>query len=254
MRTSEPTNNPEPINIFPQQPSGESSPPAEEQIQEKKPSRWLIIGLEVLTLTALGAAGLFAYRYFHLKQQLSESLPAPSDRLITVPSPVLSPEPTVDPTANWKEFEYPQLKFKIKLPPDWSERGGSVEEPYFYDADKKEKIFVAIGEKSFWEKLDEKTTIDLYTFDLSDPNHRNYFEENLNTADSIETVKLNGKTFKKYYNVALEIAPGSTKNFTFWTLEEASLGAKFMIGDRFAGSNLGEDLVNQILSTFQFTN
>jgi len=48
------------------------------------------------------------------------------------------------------------------------------------------------------------------------------------------------------------MAPGTHKEFTFWTFEEGVLGAKFMIGDRFAGTDLEENLLRQILSTFRF--
>lgn len=163
-----------------------------------------------------------------------------------------TPTPTPDPTADWKTLEYPNLKFKIGLPPRWSARGGIKEQPYWYDADKKIKHIVALGEIGFWEELNEKSTIKITTFDLTDPYHRKYFQENLDTAQSEESIKIGEKEFKKYSNVEVEIGPGAKKWFTFWTLENKQIGAKFMIGDRFAGSDLEEMLLRQILSTFRF--
>lgn len=203
----------------------------------------------MLALLLLGATGYLAYQNSQLKQQIKEK----QDSLSTTsPSPTPSPQPIADPTLNWETYEYLDLKFKIKLPQGWVERGENEEPPYWYDASKNEKITVALGQISFWEEPNEKRTIEITTLDLDNPDHRKNFQENLNTASSVETIKIGEKDFKKYNDVAIPENPDSTRNFTYWTLEEGGLGVKIMIGDRFLGSDLSESLIRQILSTFEF--
>jgi len=210
------------------------------------------LGLMVLVLILLGTTSFLAHQNYQLKQQLKGTQRSLPQKIMISPSPALPSQPTVDPTVNWETHEYSDLKFEVKFPQGWVKRGGYIEPPYWYDPAKEEKIIVALGEISFWEEPNEKRTIDITTFDLNNPNHRSYFQENLDTTSSIETIKIGERSFKKYNDVAIPIAPGSTRNFTYWTLEESGLGAKIMIGDRFAGSDLSEGLIRQILSTFKF--
>jgi len=93
----------------------------------RKVTNWLLIGLVVLLF---GTTGLFAYKYFQLKQQLDKQQAAPSispTGIVTT-----SPSPGIDPTVNWKKVKImdlnvdPETKIgtsvkglEIKYPQDW---------------------------------------------------------------------------------------------------------------------------------------
>ena len=119
MQTNKPVSGQQPVDISPKQSSGDFLTPTEESVREKKSNKWSTIGLVALTLAALGVAGFFAYRYFQLKQQFSETLPIPTSKITTIPSPLLSPQPTIDPTANWKTYTNTTYGFSLKYPHDW---------------------------------------------------------------------------------------------------------------------------------------
>ena len=88
----------------PEQPAGQPSiaaPP-----MPAKPKSWFLILLIIfIILLSLGTAGFFAYQYVQLKNQVIQ----------TKPTPVTSPSPTPDPTANWKTYTN-TAGYSIKYP------------------------------------------------------------------------------------------------------------------------------------------
>ena len=82
----------------------------------KKIIYWLLV---VLVILLFGATGVFAYKYFSLKQQVSNQslrlLLRPTEITNPTVSSILPPSPTTNPVANWKTystnayiFKYPQ--------------------------------------------------------------------------------------------------------------------------------------------------
>ena len=71
----------------------------------------------------------------------------PTQPPVATLAPAFQPETTPFPaeTAGWKTYEYPDLKFEIKLPLGWALRGRTQEQPYW--GDKKSKLSL------LWERL-----------------------------------------------------------------------------------------------------
>ena len=109
---------------IPQQPSA-VSPSVQESAQGKKSNKWLIIGIVIFALVAIGTAGIFAYQNYQLKKQVKKPSPGPE----VIPTKTLQPMPTIptDPTSKWKIYENTKYNFSLKYPgefwihPDQSE-------------------------------------------------------------------------------------------------------------------------------------
>ena len=167
MQESEKISSQQPVNTSPKQPSGDSFSQIEEPIQEKKSNKWLTIGLIVLSLTTLGTAGFFGYRYFQLKQQSSEALPAQISKITTSSSPSPSPQPAINPTANWETYINEKYSFEYKCPKTSIHnvertQGDGVKFPYFQEIcyENQNQIGIAVNKitNSDWfkEEIQEK--------------------------------------------------------------------------------------------------
>lgn len=77
-------------------------------VQAVKQSNFLVILLSFLLLISVLVAGFFAYQ----TQQLVKQLTAYSVQKTQTPTPISSPEPTVDPTASWKTYTGKIFSFK----------------------------------------------------------------------------------------------------------------------------------------------
>ena len=133
MQTNEPTPNPnqqtsssQPTDASLQQQPGGISPPTQESPKIKKSNKWLIIGLGVFALVALGIAGVFTYQNYQLKKQVEKPTLAPeitpTRELQPTPTSATSiplPTPITDPTANWKIYKDEGNKYELKYPQDW---------------------------------------------------------------------------------------------------------------------------------------
>lgn len=74
-----------------------------------KPKKYIILFPTVLLLTVSAILnGILFIQNQQLKGQLLQNIPTPP--------PSITPSPTVDPTADWKEFEIKTLGIKFKLP------------------------------------------------------------------------------------------------------------------------------------------
>jgi len=82
-------------------------------LQEKRPKKWLTIGLVIFALAVLGVAGVFAYQNY-LKEEATSKKGAPVSS--PMPTEVPSPIPTVDPTANWLAYTNEKICYTFKYP------------------------------------------------------------------------------------------------------------------------------------------
>ena len=73
--------------------------------------RWLLIIVSFLTIFSLAASGWLFYQNLQLQKQISQ--------LQTQPSPSPAASPVVNPTANWKTYTNPSLKYLLKYPQSW---------------------------------------------------------------------------------------------------------------------------------------
>ncbi len=79
----------------------------------KKSYRWLIV---TLIIFLLAAASVFAYKYWQVKQQLSQiqSLPTPTPSTVIIS--------TEDDTTAWQTYSNQEIGFSIKYPQGWREQ------------------------------------------------------------------------------------------------------------------------------------
>jgi len=97
---------------------------------------WLLV---VLVILLLGVTGVFAYKYYELKQQVKKQ-PAPSTLPVVTtlsPTPILSPQPTIDPTTSWKSYSNSTHHIFFKYPSEWSltEKPGQTVEGTTYNTE-----------------------------------------------------------------------------------------------------------------------
>jgi hypothetical protein len=92
--------------------------PVTQMPETPKQKPWLVIGLTVLVLILLGTTGFFAYRNYQLKQQITQTQPAPLPELIEQPE-IPSPTPTTDVTINWQSYNNDEYKFSFKYPSNY---------------------------------------------------------------------------------------------------------------------------------------
>lgn len=103
-----------------QSPSQNQSPPSEDQPRQSK--KFIIILAIIIALFFFGVGG------YLLGTNKSQSIPqykqvTVSPTNIVQPSPTNTPTPIEDPTANWKTYINEKLKFSIKYPTSWTEKG-----------------------------------------------------------------------------------------------------------------------------------
>lgn len=74
----------------------------------KRSYTWLIV---IIIIFLLAGSSVLAFKYFQLKQQAAQTRPSPL--------PAATPVPSADPTANWKTYTNPSLKYLLKYPQSW---------------------------------------------------------------------------------------------------------------------------------------
>jgi len=124
MQTNEPLSNPDQQNSSPQPvgtPPTTETPTSQESVTHKKITNWLPIGLVILLLVS---TGVFAYKYYGLSQQFKNqrqsSSVTPTEIITTSPSPVLSPSPEIDSTADWETYTNTKHNYLLKYPPGFT--------------------------------------------------------------------------------------------------------------------------------------
>jgi len=76
----------------------------------KKSFKWLVVALIVFLLAV---TSVFAYKYYQIKQQTTQTQPLPT------PTPLVSPQPTVvAETADWKTYTIEEYGVSFRLPPE----------------------------------------------------------------------------------------------------------------------------------------
>ncbi len=98
-------------------------PPTKAAVSQKSTAHklttiWLLV---ILVVLLLGTTGIFAYKYYEIKQQVDNretiSSATPAKNVTVDPTPVASMAPTVVPDTEWKT--YTNEIFTIKYPADW---------------------------------------------------------------------------------------------------------------------------------------
>lgn len=159
----------------------------QEPVANKTITNWLLVGLVVLLLSS---TGLFAYKYFELKQQVDNqqfsSPTLPDKDLTTSLSPTPPPLPTTEPTANWKSYANEKHDFIIKYPLDFDLSESTLMEDFIVDF--------------FWvkEEVGHKPGISIRVINAVGPawfDVKDYFEKQFfNKIEGSETSGDKGKT------------------------------------------------------------
>lgn len=185
--------------------------------QPAKNNNSLVIILSILLLIAVGLAGLF---YFQI-QRLSKELANYQTR------PFPTPTATPDVTANWKTYTNSEIGFSFKYPQEWTLQGTSI--PRIASFDTKSGIpgefFVAyhknIDSLSKW-LLDNQA------------------------GEIINTINANGNQFS--------VIKGGTLNVSReYAIKVGTNSYLRLVIEPFPNSVISDEVINQILSTFQFT-
>ena len=93
------------------------------QAEQTPKSNFLVILLSILLFLSVSIAGFFAYQTQKLVKELNN---LKSDEKIVSE---VTPEPTADPTANWKTYTNTQYNFLFKYPTYLEDKGG-ISGPY----------------------------------------------------------------------------------------------------------------------------
>ena len=183
MKTNEPISSPEQTNTS----SSSEIQASQEPVVNKKITISLLV---ILVVLLLGTTGVFAYKYFELKQQVDNqqfsSPTLPDKDLITSPSSIPSPLPTTNPTANWKSYANEKYDFIIKHPVDFDLSESTLMEDFIVDF--------------FWvkEEVGHKPGISIRIINAVGPawlDVKDYFEKQFfNKTEGSETSGDKGKT------------------------------------------------------------
>ena len=205
----------------------------------------LIIGIVLFLLIAGSAAGFYV-----LKPQIMKlvSKPIPT----TTPKPAIqTPPPTHDPTANWKTYTNKKLGFLIRYPADSLIDANEIctnKVDYLGLYSKKSKKEIKDNPNLFCVvALPELRVGAVFSNKLQEKSDE-YWK-----VDT-EQFSIGNKVFKKYISTRTEKAyEGINSPFKKTVqIEINKSGQKYSISYGFP-MLLSEELINQILSTFQFT-
>lgn len=204
-------------------------------VQQVKTGNILIIILSILLLLSVSIAGLFAYQTQMLVKQL--------DLLKLSPTPIASTEPTSDSTANWKTYTNNQFNFSFNYP-------DVLELDNFHDGNIVNSRTILFG----FEFRDSATELAKYPFTIYKNNNLSidaWVKDNLNgfvpeNVIFVEKNKINNNEVYLYQYTIPDPMNTVAKMIIFKNQSRIFILSNVLEKD--------ETLVNQILSTFKFTN
>jgi hypothetical protein len=235
----------------PQQPFGSTSQRPVEPTSSQKTKKWLIpvcpIGVVVL---ALGTAGFFAYQNFQLKKAQTTST-------LATPIPVSGlPSSTPDPTVDWTTYTNTRFNYQIKYPSDWTARS-TEPGPSAFELIDNSRGFITFP-NIYSGESNAKTHI---TIETDGPQNLAFssYEDWLTKVSTSKFYKIESSTQGTFADVPATIVSGSYGGYGFpasiKTIHFQSADGKvyYTISVTSEKDSARQDTVNQILSTFKFT-
>lgn len=226
---------------------------SDQSVSTPKNGNFLTILLSVLLLVSVGAAGFFAYQVQNLKKQLNELQTQPT------PTPLTSPEPVMevdDPTVDWKKYTNTAYNYEIKYPIDWTAKSTEPGPPAF-DLVNNSRGFITYPNR-YNSAGDAKTYI---TIETDGPQNLAYssYEDWLTKLSSSVFYNIESTTNIIFAGLQATLVSGSYDGYGFPAsiktiyLKSSNDNTYFSISVTNETGNTNQDTIDQILSTFEFT-
>jgi len=197
------------------------TPPTTQQalIQTQAPERhnspmllWFLI------LVLVGVAFYFGYQNLQLRQMISQNQPPP----VSTRTPTTTP----DPTANWKTYTNSEIGFSLNYPKEWIQQKTNTPRVVSFDtkSDSPGEFFVAyhtnINDLSQWLLANQ-------------------------AGEIISTINLNNNHFSV-------IKGGALKASQEYAINVGANNYLRLVVEPYPNTNISDEVINQILSTFKF--
>jgi len=245
MKTNEPISNPGQAS----DPLTDRVPSSQKSLASKPITVWL---LAVLVVLLLGTTGLFAYKYYDLKQQFNQqptSLIPPAKVTTTSPTPMPSPQSIADPAAGWETYTNEKYGFSFKYPEKW------------FMIDNLDKTKVRIDEKQLTPFEDEMGMGPFYSGYIGIEVLEQRAPKEVQIADPVGTKKCEGAAYcvlkvgdllvDEKQAAKIELTAGVTGEKSYWY--EIQLGNQRIKIVNGTQEEHKLQIIEQILSTFEFT-
>jgi hypothetical protein len=187
----------------------------------KKPTPWALIVIIVLLVET---TGIFAYKYFQLKQQLIDQ----ETTLLTNASPTPTSTEIIDPTTNWQTYTHERYNFSFRYPENSLVKNDALD----IDGSLEFNNFI------FYISKTDDTLID-YVNKMKDTNSPNNMESEENGDLLVREWIGSYKNAPTHYISFLE--KGFVYNFGITPLEDISIF-----------NQINTDFLHLLLSTFKF--
>ena len=203
-------------------------------VEQPKQSNFLVILLSTLLLLSVLIAGFFAYQTQKLVKELTllrtEPTPTTTSESVVSPELTFEQDKTLNPTANWKTYKNTSSNYEIKYPAEWRASNIAAGSDGTLPANAR-YIEIGLGEG-------KSGTLGIEELQMIPPSE----EANLTSTKVVGslTLRCNGKF---------------TTDTKTWCWIKVPNQEKYLNIQLFKNSNeVTNSLLDQILSTFKFTN
>lgn len=197
--------------------------------QQPKTNGFLVILLSILLITSLAIAGFFAFQTQKLVKELTFLRTEPTPMATTEPTtePVATSSSEVDPTAGWKTYTNTEIGFNLRYPTGWSMISANLPRVASFDtkSNNSGEFFIA-----YHKNID----------DLS-----KWLTDN-QAGKIIDNKNINGNQFLIVKGGVLNV---SREYFT----KVGTNNYVRLVVEPFPNSAVADSTIDQILSTFKFT-
>ncbi|MDZ7586361.1 MAG: PsbP-related protein [Patescibacteria group bacterium] len=207
--------------------------------------RWLLIIVSFLAIFSLSASGWLFYQNLQLQKQISQlsNQPSPS------PTPLVSPKPSAEAeTADWKTYTNPDFSFKY--PNDWQlddtggEGGAAIIIAPQPDRGNGTRVIMSsltgMPFDSKWDAYLSTSNFELISSNQTKIDGHNFLKMRVKPRDLSNS---------EVYRIAIDISNSNSQPANnSWIIY-----ANYAVGQENESIDQFVSIIDQILSTFQFT-